>query len=98
MIALSDATFTRIRATFPERDWEAVSVALRDRCGDNLPLVDPAWSTLAERIRFAVLKLADGDREALERFIADAARDWRDVLVAAGFADDTEAHLRWLSV
>jgi len=44
----------RIRATFPEGDWEAVSAALRDRCGDNLPLV------------------------------------------AAGFADDTRAHLRWI--
>lgn len=96
MIDLSEATRARIRATFPEGEWGEVALVLRERCADNLPFVDPAWITLVERIRFAVLKLAAGDRAALERHLEAAARDWRDVLVAAGFARDVTAHLLWM--
>ena len=48
-----------------------------------------------ERIRFAVLRLSQGSLPRLIEAIALAQTDWRDALVAAGFADDTKAHETW---
>ena len=95
MIALTPGTLSRIRALFAEHDREAVAQALVERCGDNLPLVHTGFVSLTERIRFAVLKLSDGDLGQLERYLYAASRDWRDVLLAAGFGVDVGAHLRW---
>jgi hypothetical protein len=49
-----------------------------------------------DRIRFAVLKLCQGDMKALEREINAAHYGWRDTLLAAGFGEDIYAHLRWI--
>lgn len=96
MIPLSSPTRQRVRVLFPEGERARVESFLAERCGDNLPLVQTAHATLAERIRFAVLKLSNGDWEALQRHATEAARDWRDVLVAAGFASSIGAHLQWM--
>jgi len=48
-----------------------------------------------ERIQLAVLKLSNGE---VDKFLAAAELaqlDWRDVLVAAGFGNDLEAHTKW---
>jgi hypothetical protein len=96
VIELSEPTWARIRALFPADRQDAVARSLRERCGDNLPLVDATYAPLAERIRFAVLKLSAGDDAALDRHLRMAAVDWRDVLVAAGFGNDTRAHMDWM--
>lgn len=95
MIELGRATRARIRALFPQSDWPAVQELLLHECGDNLPFVEPQFGRLAERIRFAVLKLSGGDLEKLRRGVAEAQIDWRDTLVAAGFGGDARAHKRW---
>jgi hypothetical protein len=95
MIELSRATRAMIQALFPQNQWSTVEDLLRRRCGDDLPFVDSSWSKLAERIRFAVLKLSQGDLEALHREIDEAHVDWRDTLMAAGFGHDTSAHRKW---
>jgi hypothetical protein len=95
VIALSRGTVERIDALFPPPEREAVSRALLERCGDNLPLVHTSFVALTERIRFAVLKLSCGSLEGLERHLDIAALDWRDVLLAAGFGSDLAAHLDW---
>jgi len=95
MIELSRATRARIHTLFPQDQWSTVEDLLRRRCGDDLPFVDSSWSTLAERIRFAVLKLSQGDLEALHREIDEAHVDWRDTLMAAGFGHDASAHKKW---
>ena len=48
-----------------------------------------------ERIRFAALKLSNGDLGELRQAVQIAGIDWRDVLVAAGFGHDLRAHERW---
>jgi len=48
-----------------------------------------------ERIRFAVLKLSQGNLARLNQQISDAKRDWRDVLIAAGFAHNLTEHKEW---
>ena len=80
---------------FSLADQDLVCALLIQECGDNLPLSNPADSSGTERIRFAVLKLSNGDLNALQRAIDLAQTDWRDVLVAAGFGDDVAAHHSW---
>jgi hypothetical protein len=95
MIEVSSDTKRRIHALFPETDWNTVEQMLLTTCGDNLPLVDSTYVDLAERIRFAVLKLSKGNISELERRIALAALDWRDTLMAAEFGNVT-AHKSWM--
>jgi hypothetical protein len=95
MIELSRGTKRRIRALFPESEWRTVEELLLRECGDNLPLVRPTFQRLAERIRFAVLKLSAGNLDRLRSAVADAQVDWRDTLMAAGFGNDVRAHKRW---
>lgn len=48
-----------------------------------------------ERFRFAALKYSDGKLPLLEGAVQLAKEDWRDLLLAAGFGYDVEAHGRW---
>jgi hypothetical protein len=49
-----------------------------------------------DRILLAILRVSGGDPARLESAIELAKRDWRDILVAAEFADDLLAHQRWV--
>lgn len=51
---------------------------------------------MGERTRIAALKLSDGSLDKLVRAIELAQTDFRDLLVAAGFAHDVRAHLAWM--
>ena len=81
----------RIAILFRPNDIQLVSSLLTDECGPSLT----KYPELLERIRFAVLKLSPGDLNALQQAIDLAKSDWRDALVAAGFADDIKAHESW---
>jgi hypothetical protein len=48
-----------------------------------------------ERLWFAILKLIGSKSERVDGAFALAKCDWRDLLVAAGFANDTDAHNKW---
>jgi len=52
-------------------------------------------TALIERIRLAVLRLADGNPAAILDRTRVAKVNWRDILVVAGFGSDLQAHLRW---
>lgn len=95
MIPVSAATRRRVDALFPANHREEVMARLQEECGDNLPMVETSYEQLAERIRFAVLKLSGGNIQQLSNQVQEAARDWRDVLMAAGFGEDVQAHLAW---
>jgi hypothetical protein len=92
-VPLSPLVRAVIDRAFPITDRIAVANLLVERCGDNLPLV--RTGDAIERVRLAVLKLAAGRAEAILDHLAVAQQDWRDVLVAAGFGSDLEAHRRW---
>lgn len=76
-----------------ERD--VVREILIEGCGNNLPFCEGLDPSGLDRCRFAVLKLSQGNMEKLKGAIALAKQDWRDLLVAAGFAHDTTAHRKW---
>ena len=67
--------------------------AAADRTAAEATLL--GWSEDSERLRFAALRFSGGNLTALQNAIELGKLDWRDLLVAAGFADDVTAHERW---
>lgn len=55
----------------------------------QLPFLDePARTRERDRVHLAILKSADGSFERFARQLAQAATDWRDVLVEAGMGNE----------
>ena len=73
---------------------EAAAAILISECGANLAFHRNATPESLDRIRFAVLKLGDGDLGKLRDAVKLAQQDWRDALMAAGFGD-VKAHEGW---
>ena len=78
-----------------ESELISVKASLMYECSDNVPFCKSNDSVTMERIRFAVIKVSGGDFGKLNSAIEQAKIDWRDLLVAAGFANNTEAHKKW---
>lgn len=93
--ALSDRTLRLARRVFPPGQQSAAIAILENSCGSNLPFMADANPQSMERLRFAVLKLSGGQLPELNRAVALASTDWRDVLVAARFAESLDAHDVW---
>ncbi len=93
---LSSGTMERVILLFRPDQQGDVCEILSTECGNNLPFLDKLDAIELERVRFAALKLSKGDLEKLKRAVTLAKRDWRDLLVAANFADDIEAHKSWI--
>jgi hypothetical protein len=95
MLKLSKATEERLKKVFkPELQAEAARI-LVEECGNNLPFCESQDEKGMERVRFAVLKLSGGDLEKLKSWVKDAQKDWRDVLMDAGFGESLSSHERW---
>jgi hypothetical protein len=97
MIELSEKTAELVWRLFEKPDWPEATALLQNECSDNLPLVrqwNPTPASL-ERLRFAVLKLSGGKLDKLRKALDLGKRDWRDLLMAAGFGHDLEAHKHW---
>jgi len=92
---LSYETERRVAALFPPDLRSEVSELLIHECGNNLPFLQKLDEFQLERFRFAVLKLSDGERGKLHQAIRLAQTDWRDLLMAAGFGENLEAHKSW---
>jgi hypothetical protein len=80
---------------FTGQDAHDARALLETECGRSLPFHDDAIPESLERIRYACLRLSGGDVAKLCGAVGEAQIDWRDVLVAAGFADDVHAHTSW---
>jgi len=87
----------KIQELFPPEQHDEVATILETECGNNLPFLERETPYGLERFRFAALKLNDGKMEKLVEAVTLAKSDWRDLLVAAGFADSVEAHKHWLT-
>ena len=96
MPPLSQATEQRLCLCFPDHTRGLVRHLLLEECGNKLPGLAEADSERMDRFRFAVLKLSGGDLGGLERALLLARTDWRDLLMAAGFGEDPQAHTHWL--
>jgi len=88
-------TLRHIDILFSEENREAAKTLLFEQCGNDLPGVSQTNTNEMERLRVAALKCSDGDLSKLERAIKLAQRDYRDLLMAAGFGYDVHAHETW---
>ena len=95
MTAPAPLVQSHIARLFPPEEQEEVTRLLQEDCGTALPGTDHASPESFERVQCAVLKLSEGRMDRLYDAVALAQTDWRDLLVVAGFAEDTQAHKHW---
>ncbi|HEX4601663.1 MAG TPA: hypothetical protein VH116_09765 [Gemmatimonadales bacterium] len=81
---LSPVVEAEIRDRFAPGDVRTVMERLDAAA---LPLGARAAPSERPRIHLAIIKLAGGDVTKFREAVAVAERDWRDVLVAAGFGN-----------
>jgi hypothetical protein len=82
-----------VRILFGSGDVSLAASRIDKRCAPEALHVAP---DLADRIRAAALKRSGGSLDELDVAIRLASRDWRDLLMAAGFGEDVSAHEAWL--
>ena len=96
MLDLSEKSVRLIELLFNEADViDMVSNRLKTECGSNIPFCESYSAEDMERIRFAVLKLSESNINKLDNALDLAKIDWRDLLMAADFGHDTQAHNKW---
>lgn len=95
---LSLETEKRIDLLFPPDKQNQVQILLWELCEDQLTYLHHWDESAWDRITFSILKLSDGDFEKFKNALRLAATDYRDLLVASGFANDIKAHQSWLPV
>jgi hypothetical protein len=93
---LSSETRLRLDLVFPPEMRVEAERLLVEQCGTNVPGCAkwPAWGI--DRIRFAALKTSDGTIEGLKSAIELGNRDFRDLLMSAGFGDTVSSYLLWM--
>ena len=85
----------RVDLLFSPDEQHLARTLLVEYCEVWLP--GPQWGESAQnRILFSILKLSAGDLSKLENALGLAYKDWRDLLVAADFANDIKIHESWL--
>ena len=95
MSELSNRTKKIVHDFYKSREALEVCDMLETECGTEA-LYFRGWSPeQMERIHFAVLKLAKENSMDLDSAIQLAQLDWRDLLMSAGFGNDTKAHEIW---
>ena len=92
---LSPRTKQLVEIIFKPEDAAEASQQLEDECGNNLPSCGSLDEYGMERVRFAAIKLSKGNIQKLSKAIDEARMDWRDLLMAAGFGYDVNAHEAW---
>lgn len=94
-VPLTKATRDRVEALFKGDDLRVATELLVKECGNNLPFGENWGPIECERCRFAALKLSNGRIDRLREAIQIAQKDWRDLLMAAGFGFSILAHKFW---
>ena len=80
---------------FPDENNERIDLILASECGPVQVHAPDFDDGAMERIWLAALKMSGGSIAGLEKAAKLARRDWRDLLLGAGFGNDLTAHLRW---
>jgi gluconokinase len=93
--SLSIRTSALVEKLFLPEDQAEARRLLIEECGNNLPFCKDDDEIKMESIRFGTLRLSVGYLDELQRAINVAKSDWRDLLVAARFAESLTAHEEW---
>ena len=86
-VALTKAVRQKVLQSFPPEQRERVTRLLETQC-----INDPSSRNIdtdegLERLRLAVLKVADGSEDELRKQVEAAKSDWRDVISAAEYPE-----------
>jgi hypothetical protein len=92
----SSETRAHVRALFEPAEVDQAEHMLISNCRPEQLGLRLDHTEALSRIRFAALRVSNGGLSELAEAISLSRIDWRDLLMAAGFADDVEAHLRWV--
>src|SRR6266446_3685015 len=92
---LSPETKRRVELLFRPDDQLQATGLLDLECGHSIPGFKRAPEQDVERVRFAALKVSNGDLGKLREAIELAQLDFRDLLVHAGFTNFTD-YRKWL--
>lgn len=92
-IPLTDAVRRKVLQSFPAEQRAEVIRVLERECANNLPFSDIGTPEGLERIRLAVLKVANGNQAEFRKQIDAAKTDWRDVINAAEYPEATQLGL-----
>ncbi len=95
-VPLTEQTQKRLNCLFSGDDAILAADLLANECANNLPFCENDGPQELERLRFAALKVSEGGLDRLCAAVDLAKQDWRDLLVAADFSDDVEAHKKWM--
>ena len=95
MISASERILQLVDSMFAEHVQEEIRELLELECADNIAGCENYDAEQMDRIRVSVLKLSEGDPDRLAQAVELAQTDWRDLLMAAGFGEDVDAHKRW---
>ena len=95
-VRLSPRTKRLVELFFSPKNIAEATQWLEEECGDNLPSCQHHDEYDMERIRFAAIKLSKGNIQKLLEAIDEARMDWRDLLMAADFGYDVNAHEEWV--
>jgi hypothetical protein len=95
MSELSPNTEYLVHTLYKSREAKEIGDILEIDCGTESLGCDGWTPVQMERIRFAVLKLAIESDSGLDAALNLVSRDWRDLLMSAGFGDDLNAHVKW---
>jgi hypothetical protein len=94
-IALSERTRTLIATLFSHTDGVVVSDLLYRAVSGNIPFCSNSSPEDMERIRFAIIKMTKQSPLNLAVGIYMAQSDWRDLLMWAGFGNNSAEHMTW---
>ncbi|WP_158268884.1 hypothetical protein [Pseudomonas mangrovi] len=95
MSDLSQDTTSLVHALYQSREAVEICHVLENECGTEA-LSCEGWTPVQmERVRYAVLRLATENSMSLDSAIDLAKKDWRDLLIAAGFGNELNAHKEW---
>jgi len=92
---LTDMTQKLVDLIFTKSEKQLITDILLNECGSNLPLCESWNYKQFERIRFAVIKLSEGQIDKFQYAVKLANMDWRDLLVVVGFAVDINSSNEW---
>lgn len=95
MNGLSEKTWEIVQCLFPPELQPHARDILSEECGNNLPFCEAEDEHKLERVRFAALKLSEGNLNQLRSAVEHAKVDGRDVLMWAGFGHSVTAHKEW---
>ena len=93
---LSKQARIRLERIFPPESRAEAERQLIERCSSHLPDDSDRVLSHVDRMRFAAMKTSGGTFRYLEAAVELGNRDFRDLLVSAGFGFSAPSSLLWM--